>query len=405
VTFGIRPARTWSTLFVHEQLEPRRFLAADASHHPASLLPVLPPQIPVSVTIVPPVSFGGESVAGASPLLSIGGIGGRRLPVAATAAPAAQTNAVSAFDGMYQGSVTITIHSVVTVGGKTVFNKDQTATNAITLKVVNGSVTIPTITGGQQSGSVSPEGVVNLKLSYSETNFGTVLKGFWEYSGRLSLTDGKVSLVDGRTTNSLQGVGGSPPFQSKVTVTGSGRWQVSGEQLAFGGKVSEAFRAKLLAVAKRLGINPNFLMAVMAFESNIDPKATNKSGATGLIQFTETTAKALGTTTEKLRGMTAEQQLDYVEKYFSMVMKQRGSSLSTLEDVYMAVLQPSAVGKPNSAVLFRKGSKEYDGNSGLDANKDGSVTKDEASARVRGKLAEGMKPGNSAVTSQPSSSR
>lgn len=40
------------------------------------------------------------------------------------------------------------------------------------------------------------------------------------------------------------------------------------------------------------------------------------SGATGLIQFMPSTAKQLGTTTDKLAAMTEVDQLDYVAKYF-----------------------------------------------------------------------------------------
>ena len=64
-----------------------------------------------------------------------------------------------------------------------------------------------------------------------------------------------------------------------------------------------------------------------------------------------------------------------------------------MEDVYMAILWPAAVGKPNSFVLFSKPSKAYEENAGLDGNNDGKVTKDEAAEMVRRKLVKG-KGGN-----------
>ena len=59
-------------------------------------------------------------------------------------------------------------------------------------------------------------------------------------------------------------------------------------------KTNEAFRNKVIEIADRLLIDPNFLMAIMSFETGatFDPKIKNAagSGATGLIQFMPTTA-------------------------------------------------------------------------------------------------------------------
>jgi hypothetical protein len=53
--------------------------------------------------------------------------------------------------------------------------------------------------------------------------------------------------------------------------------------------------------------------------------------------------------------MTAEAQLDYVEKYF----KPQSGKLNTLVDVYMAILYPAVIGKPSDYALFEKGSITY----------------------------------------------
>lgn len=88
--------------------------------------------------------------------------------------------------------------------------------------------------------------------------------------------------------------------------------------------------------------------------------------------------------------MSAVKQLDYVEKYFIWT---RGK-LKTLEDVYMAILWPSAIGKPQNYVLFDKNDpvrpKRYIQNAGLDFNKDGLITKAEAARKVQKKLDEGL---------------
>jgi hypothetical protein len=131
----------------------------------------------------------------------------------------------------------------------------------------------------------------------------------------------------------------------------------------------------------------------MAFETGRRFSADVKnpsSSATGLIQFMKATAFALGTTVEKLRLMTPEDQINYVFKYFKDVIEVRGP-IKTLEDHYMAILFPKAVGKPDTYAIFLEGSDAYVVNAGLDTNRDHVVTKAEAASKVRALLQEGEK--------------
>lgn len=172
--------------------------------------------------------------------------------------------------------------------------------------------------------------------------------------------------------------------------------------LAWGAKVSSVFRDRVRWIAEDLDIGPapgrsepNWLMTCMAWESGRsfrpDVKNMAGSGATGLIQFMPTTARALGTSVEKLAAMSAEDQLNFVWKYF----RPYDGRLRSLADVYMAILWPAAVGKPDGFALFT-GGIAYRQNAGLDVNKDGRVTKAEAAAKVAALLPEGLKPGNAA---------
>jgi len=148
---------------------------------------------------------------------------------------------------------------------------------------------------------------------------------------------------------------------------------------------TQTFRARVIEIANQLQTQPIFLMAVMSFETGgtFSPSIRNsQSGATGLIQFISSTAIALGTTTQALARMTAIQQLDFVEKYFRPY---RGR-LNTLEDAYMAVLYPIAIGRGRSYVLFRTPSIEYQQNRGLDSNQDGAITVAEAADLVRRRI-------------------
>ena len=122
-------------------------------------------------------------------------------------------------------------------------------------------------------------------------------------------------------------------------------------------------------------------MAVMAFESWLDPTTTNSIGATGLIQFLPSTAKELGTTTDALRKMSAVEQLDYVYGYLKPV----SGKMKTVGDIYASILfgkYSGVIGKPDSHPVWKKGSNEYRDNAPLDINKDGVITKGEATKKV-----------------------
>ena len=164
-------------------------------------------------------------------------------------------------------------------------------------------------------------------------------------------------------------------------------------KLAWGAKVSPLFRERVAAIAVRLSVDPNWLMAAMAFETGnrFTPDVINaRSGATGLIQFMPRTAIGLRTTTELLAKMTAVEQLGKVDEYLLPF----AGSMRSLDDLYMAILWPAAVGKPDDYVLFAEGGSAYAQNRELDVDKDKTITKAEASAFVRKRLVEGLLPQN-----------
>jgi len=115
---------------------------------------------------------------------------------------------------------------------------------------------------------------------------------------------------------------------------------------------SEAFKQKLLQIAQTLGVQARDLWKVMHFETKgtMNPAITNSIGATGLIQFMPDTAKGLGTSTDKLRQMTATDQLDYVLRYYK---SQRLPAGSTASDIYLSTLFPAALRQnlPDTHVL------------------------------------------------------
>ena len=148
--------------------------------------------------------------------------------------------------------------------------------------------------------------------------------------------------------------------------------------------MTDEFYEKVVKISKNIKCDPNELMGVMNSESGINHKAVNKkSKATGLIQFMPNTAKGLGTTIEKLKNMSAVQQLDYVEKYLQSQKKNAGfaddKQLSAGE-LYALVFLP---GRAKRSVLTTKEESYYTWNKGLDRNKDGKITIAELDTRVK----------------------
>ena len=134
------------------------------------------------------------------------------------------------------------------------------------------------------------------------------------------------------------------------------------------------FVTKVRNISNLLGINPDWLMAVMYKESRLNPQAYNsKGGATGLIQFMPDTAKTYGTTTTALKAMSNVNQLDYVYKY----LKGAAGKINSYADLYLVTFFPIAMGKPDSWILQSSTLRpdviaKY--NPGIDLNHDLKIT-------------------------------
>lgn len=166
----------------------------------------------------------------------------------------------------------------------------------------------------------------------------------------------------------------------------------TGGGLVWGAKVTPEFRAKVREIAQKQGLDPNWYMAIMAFETGktFSPSVPNAvgSGATGLIQFMPDTARRMGTSTNELASMSAIQQLDWVEKYFQPWTRR----IRNLGDMYMSVFMPIGIGKSDDYVLINRDTKPvtYHQNRSLDKNGDGKITRGEAAERINNSYKEGQ---------------
>lgn len=145
--------------------------------------------------------------------------------------------------------------------------------------------------------------------------------------------------------------------------------------------------AKVVEVAKELGANPNWLLAVMYFETayTFNPSKTNSIGSVGLIQFTRdkkgVNYKTIGGAKfllSDIAKMSFNEQMDLVKAYYKEALGKR--KLTSFIDTYLVTFFPAALGKPDNFVLETSGlsaSLIATQNPIFDRNKDGKITKAE----------------------------
>ena len=98
-----------------------------------------------------------------------------------------------------------------------------------------------------------------------------------------------------------------------------------------------SFKKNVEGIAGDLGMNPNWLMAVMYKESGLDSTAKNKSWAVGLIQFMPKTLQGMKVTREEILAMSPLKQLDYVKKFY-----EKNKGYNSLKDLYLEAFFPAA---------------------------------------------------------------
>lgn len=192
---------------------------------------------------------------------------------------------------------------------------------------------------------------------------------------------------DPKGVDGLWGRNSEAAFQRLVSDRGDS------EHISWGSKltVEEIKAVGDMIASLNMKVTVNDLMACMAFETGgtFDPSMRNpNSSAVGIIQFMESTAKAYGTTTAALAKMTFTQQLKYVAMHF----KPYARRIKTLGDLYLGILWPRGIGKPDSYALWTLGERAYMYNDGLDLNKDGRVTKMEALHYIKNRYVQGFTP-------------
>lgn len=121
------------------------------------------------------------------------------------------------------------------------------------------------------------------------------------------------------------------------------------------------FANKVKQIASALNVKPDWLMAVMYFESGLNPQSQNNIGAGGLIGFLPKTASGfLNTTIQHILSLGATSQLDYVYKFYNK-WKAAGAKIKRFEDLYILTFYPYALIKnmPDSYIIGSEVSQQY----------------------------------------------
>lgn len=156
----------------------------------------------------------------------------------------------------------------------------------------------------------------------------------------------------------------------------------------FSQKLTTSQLNKVIEVCNKLGFNPNWLLAVMYFETGrtFSPSVRNQIGSVGLIQFTRDkkgveykTINGKRYMLSDLAKMTFEQQMNVVYEYYKPYV----SKVKSFLDTYLVTFFPAALGKSDSYVFQTSGlsaSLIAKQNPAFDKNKDAQITKSEVLA-------------------------
>ncbi len=153
--------------------------------------------------------------------------------------------------------------------------------------------------------------------------------------------------------------------------------------------LTSEFLERVIEIAEELEIDPDDLMAVMAFESKFTLNAVSGSGAYGLIQFTQISLDQInknnGTSYKKsdLLSMGMMEQLELVYLHY----KPKAGLMYDLGDVYLVTLAPAFVKGEvleDSTIIYSEsdGNNNYKNNKGLDKDGKGFITKGDGARAV-----------------------
>lgn len=161
--------------------------------------------------------------------------------------------------------------------------------------------------------------------------------------------------------------------------------------LLFSNRISKELSDRVIERSAQMGIEPSWFMFLSDFESGLDPYRENSFGCFSWIQFCPDfsggdykTIKGKRYYFSDLKNYTPLQLLDLSFEYLEEQQSIHGK-FAAYQDLYLAILWPVAIGKPDDYVLKTSSNPIFDINP-----KDGTITKGEVNQymdnRVREKV-------------------
>jgi len=157
---------------------------------------------------------------------------------------------------------------------------------------------------------------------------------------------------------------------------GEGLFLAAQAKKALGHKQAILFCNEVEEMSCELNVPAEWIMSIIYHESRFKPAAKSpKSTASGLLQMLERVAKKHGTSTARLREMSAVDQVPYIKSYFAADIAQNGGYLS-VTDMYLAVFAPARRkqlkeiykkgGDLSTLTIYKAGTPEYVANAPVD---------------------------------------
>lgn len=231
-----------------------------------------------------------------------------------------------------------------------------------------------------QAAQTTPDipGDVVDKFSSIVDRFANVISKLFNMKNEKS--KGSSGSAGGGGRSGSPGSPGSPPPGGMPNYTGSA-------PVADVSKDTE-FLAEVHKLAGETGTTPSELMSMYNAESKLDPKARNKSGATGLFQLMyggQFGDVRYGKTRDEFSASSRADQVRAHRQYLTDAgfFKKGGKGLL---DVKTANIAPDFLGKPSDTPMYRRGSAEYEGNKNVDimyGNNDGVLDANDYAAFVK----------------------
>lgn len=142
------------------------------------------------------------------------------------------------------------------------------------------------------------------------------------------------------------------------------------------------------SAAVKLGMDPDWLFTVISFETggSFSPTVRNAagSGAFGLIQFMPSTARNLLGTATNDEAVRKGMAMSFNEQLEKMVIPYlRGPKYKSVEDVYLKIFYPVAMGKPDDYVIGSAPGAVYTQNRGFDREGKGYITRRDVTRKIR----------------------